>query len=290
MVERQLPFSVRIGASAADETLYEGVPPHLLPSLQRWVGDALKFKPEKAEEIAASLRVTPDPSREVYRTLEKSEGWKLLDVLDATLPDDTDVLYVDPWGSATESRLQTLLDMGGSLYRVNKERDGLEVRVTPPVQEAFCRTVTDAAGASASGSASDHLAHAWQAAYGIRPHAGQAYGEAIKAVEAAAHAVIEPNNKKATQGSMVKVLSNSRHMFEFELPGGAATEDEARDGRITSVAVVEEMWRMLNRGQTARHGSQDPTVEETLEAARAAVHLAATLVQWFSSGALRRSS
>ncbi|MET7792027.1 hypothetical protein ABZ745_34690 [Streptomyces sp. NPDC013082] len=39
--------------------------------------------------------------------------------------------------------------------------------------------------------------------------------------------------------------------------------------------------RALWEGQTSRHGARSGTVPETLEAARASVHLAATLVQWF---------
>lgn len=46
--------------------------------------------------------------------------------------------------------------------------------------------------------------------------------------------------------------------------------------------------RALWQGQTSRHGGQTPTSPETLEAARAAVHLAATIVQWFTSGAVTR--
>ncbi|WP_226652833.1 hypothetical protein [Streptomyces hydrogenans] len=50
------------------------------------------------------------------------------------------------------------------------------------------------------------------------------------------------------------------------------------------------MMRALWEGQTSRHGGQTPTPPETLEAARAGVHLAATLVQWFVSGAVVRTT
>ncbi|CAG6397583.1 hypothetical protein SCOCK_580009 [Actinacidiphila cocklensis] len=55
------------------------------------------------------------------------------------------------------------------------------------------------------------------------------------------------------------------------------------------MAVVEAMARALWDGQTSRHGKQTPTRPETLEAARAGVHLAATLMQWFVSGAVTRN-
>ncbi|MGW2779583.1 hypothetical protein ACWC4C_45180 [Streptomyces olivaceoviridis] len=49
------------------------------------------------------------------------------------------------------------------------------------------------------------------------------------------------------------------------------------------------MMRALWEGQTSRHGAQTATVPETLDAARAGVHLAAALVQWFVSGAVART-
>ncbi|WP_187451928.1 hypothetical protein [Streptomyces parvus] len=55
------------------------------------------------------------------------------------------------------------------------------------------------------------------------------------------------------------------------------------------VAPMESMMRALWDGQTTRHGKQTSTVPETLEAARACVHLAAALVQWFFSGAVVRT-
>ncbi|WP_206780522.1 hypothetical protein [Streptomyces sp. CB00455] len=47
--------------------------------------------------------------------------------------------------------------------------------------------------------------------------------------------------------------------------------------------------RMLWVGQTSRYGAQSATVPETLEAARAGVHLAAARAQWFFSGAVIRT-
>ncbi|MEU1510527.1 hypothetical protein [Kitasatospora sp. NPDC005748] len=55
-----------------------------------------------------------------------------------------------------------------------------------------------------------------------------------------------------------------------------------------AIEAVEAMMSALWDGQTSRHGKQHPTVPETLEAARAAVHLATTLVQWFTSGMVTR--
>jgi len=51
------------------------------------------------------------------------------------------------------------------------------------------------------------------------------------------------------------------------------------------IACTALLWD----GQSSRHGSSTPTRDETLEEATMAVHLAAALVHWFTSGAVRRS-
>ncbi len=172
----------------------------------------------------------------------------------------------------------TMLDEAGSAYRVNEAGDGLEERVTPAVRDAVRHAIADAAVAPAAGSAADHLATAWRAAYGRGPDPERAYSESIKAVEAAAHALVEPSNAKATLGSMLGVIRNSRQKFGFAIP--TSVDDP--------IAPAEALMRTLWNGQTSRHGGQTPTSPETLESARAGVHLAATLVQWFVSGAVTR--
>ncbi|TXC98097.1 hypothetical protein FS847_10015 [Streptomyces sp. ISID311] len=139
--------------------------------------------------------------------------------------------------------------------------------------------MADAAATHAAGSAADHLATAWQAAYGRHPDPVRAYSEAIKAVESAAHAVISPKNDRPTLGTMLRDIRNARAKFTTALPTPVGRD---------AVAPVEGMMRALWDGQTSRHGNQTGTVPETLEAARAGVHIAASLVQWFTSGAVIR--
>ncbi|MET7664736.1 hypothetical protein ABZS99_39015 [Streptomyces sp. NPDC005463] len=78
---------------------------------------------------------------------------------------------------------------------------------------------------------------------------------------------------------MLGELRNARHKF-----GTALSTPPGED----PIAPDEEAMRSLWRGQTSRHGGQAATVPESLEAARAGVHLAAMLVQWFVSGAVIR--
>ncbi|MGA5376007.1 hypothetical protein ACPCSD_33945 [Streptomyces griseoincarnatus] len=270
-------FSVRIGLAAAPEHdgPFEDVPKHLLAPLQEWVADTLDE--DHAKPVCLRLRIPaltdPRYRQPQYRLpLAQAVGTQLLDVVDEVLR----VRAPYEWEAETLGRI---LDDAGSAYRVNEAGDGLEERVTPAVRDAVRQTIADAAAGPAAGSAADHLAAAWQAAYGRSPDPVRAYSEAIKAVECAAHAVVQPNNAKATLGTMLGEIKNARHKFSAAIPSPAGDP----------IAPAEAMMRALWDGQTSRHGAQTTTVPETLEAARAGVHLAAALVQWFVSGAVIRT-
>ncbi|MEU3400716.1 hypothetical protein [Streptomyces filamentosus] len=271
-------FSVRLGLVDDDDALYDGVPDHLLRPLQRWVYDyASGAEGEIGNIMCLRHRLTVPGETNAAWHLSQQKGMLLLDVVDALLAFPLEVgLETD---STTAFALTMLLDNAGSAYRVADDGCGLELRVSPGVREALHQTVTDAAAAPSAGSAADHLAAAWSAAYGLHPDPVGAYSESIKAVEAAAHSVIQPNHPKATLGTMLGELKGARHKFTFAISTAAGDP----------IAPAEALMRALWDGQTSRHGSQGGTVPETLEAARAGVHLAATLVQWFVSGAVTRT-
>ncbi|MFJ6986750.1 MULTISPECIES: hypothetical protein [unclassified Streptomyces] len=174
--------------------------------------------------------------------------------------------------------LQQLLDDGRSAYTLRADQAGLRQRVDPTV-EALAKAAVTRDQDPARGSAGDHLKRAWTAAYALHPEPGKAYGEAIKAVEAAAHVTVEPNNSKATLGTMIKVMENTRDRWVVGIgsePSSAAAETVAR------------MMRLLWTGQTSRHGGSHPTREETTTEARAAVHLAVALLNFFTDGLLAK--
>jgi hypothetical protein len=112
----------------------------------------------------------------------------------------------------------------------------------------------------------------------LHPDPSKAYAEAIKAVEAAAHALVEPNNGKATLGTMIGQLRANVHRFSLVIG-----KDGGRDAEPL-IGCMSVLWE----GQTSRHGSSVATRVETLDEATAAVHLAVMLVLWFTSGAVRR--
>ena len=125
----------------------------------------------------------------------------------------------------------------------------------------------------------DHLASAWREAYGVAPDARAAYREAVMAVEAAAGRLVEPNNKKATLGTINGTVRHDPAAWRLAITDAA--------GQQLSATPVLAMMELLWTGQTDRHGAS-PTIPVAHEAAQAALHLAATLVQWWTSGAITK--
>ncbi|WP_405593914.1 hypothetical protein OG741_37465 [Streptomyces sp. NBC_01410] len=276
---RRQRFSARLGlANDVDEAPYTDVPPHLLRPLQRWAfGMANRADGYIGHTVCLRLRIAVPEDANASWCLSQLQGIDLLDGVDDIL----DLLAENDVRGLPEVRqLGVLLDDAGSAYRVSDDEGGLETRVSAEVRDAVRQTVSDAAAVPSAGSAADHLATSWKAAYGLHPDPVRAYSEAIKAVESASHAVIQPNHARATLGTMLGEIGNARVKFTTAISTPAGKDP---------IAPVEAMMRALWDGQTSRHGKQTGTVPETLEAARAGVHLAATLVQWFASRAVART-
>ena len=100
-----------------------------------------------------------------------------------------------------------------------------------------------------------------------------AYGEAIKAIEAAAIPVLLPNDRTATLGKILGTLKQKPETIVFAIGDGDAS-------------AVIGMMRAVWDGHSDRHGSTT-TKRVGDEAASAAVHLAVTLVQLFRQGSIR---
>ncbi|MEU3736582.1 hypothetical protein AB0E78_05870 [Streptomyces sp. NPDC032198] len=269
-------LSVRLGIrESLDHAPYEGVPAHLKDPLRRWIRSHFSNVDPQADEICMQLRIALRQGEFSREALMNADETTTLDVVDAILgSEDPDL------GGDYEDTLARMLNVAGSAYRVNEAGDGLELRVDPAVRESVGQAVSDAQSNPSTGSGAEHLAAAWQASYGLHPDPVRAYSEAIKAVESAAHGVIQPNHARATLGTMLGEIGNAQGKFVTTLSTPTGKDP---------IAPVEAMMRALWDGQTSRHGKQTVTVPETLESARSAVHLAATLVQWFASGAVTRS-
>lgn len=272
MAEQWKPLSMRLNGSL-DDTLYEGVPPHLGPALRDW----LKKSADDALLTRMVARLRLEVRRVSMDNLDHIDGNQLLDAVDFVLHAGIRPRY-EPLYSAKDLRagLGELLLDAGSAYQLNGRATGLERRVDATASESVREVVRSAAESPAA----DHLASAWEAVYGLHPNPSRAFSEAIKAVEAAAQPVIEPNNSKATLGSMLGALGGSHNIGKWQttLAGPEGTTD---------LSIVGAMCRTLWTGQSSRHGSGRPTRHETQAEAEAAVHLSVTLVSWFTTGKVR---
>jgi hypothetical protein len=178
----------------------------------------------------------------------------------------------DPFGDP--NNLEQILAAANSAWRVNTDWRGLERRVNPTVTQAVTTTIHNA-----DAEAAGHLAAAWDAAYGRHPDPDRAYAEAVKAVEAVACPTVLPASTTATLGTVRDHLRDATAKWKLVLPG-----KEGTPGEVTPVvAMMTALWE----GQRSRHAGTPTSRRQDQAEAEAAIHLAATLVQWLSSGGLR---
>ena len=193
---------------------------------------------------------------------------------DATFTNLLDFGLSTEYVSSSGHPLEKVLSDGGSAWTVvrwNQRHARLTKRVSDGVQQALQNVL------SASDVASLKLQEAWVDAYGVSPRASVAFSHAVVAVETAALSVIPTHTPDPTLANLFSILEADEPKWRLifrdspKAPGGKAL-----------AAMLRTLWR----GHESRHGRPD-YADATLEEARAAVILAATLVQWFNSGVVR---
>lgn len=249
------------------EDPYFDVPDHLRRPLWGWVENTLSSDRYMAVAMALRVDVDTDYYAMPY-ALQQLEMGPHPDILLDTI--ETLLELYGPDGGRSD-QLGAILELGNSAYAVREDHRGLEERVVHGVQSLVSEVAQ-----TATGSAGDHLVAAWNAAYGRSSDSVKAYSEAVKAAEAALAPLVSPQNAKQTLGTMIKDLGNKPSKWSFVIA----------DGTTSNVGTVLGMMRTLWEGQTSRHGGANPTRAETLEEARAGLHLAAALVQFGISRAI----
>lgn len=301
------PLSAR---SLAADPLHEGVPAGLGPQLRDWIYYAALKPSDAVDRVIVRVRLNWEdppppldentPLNELGRFHDRKRAFvaydsptrRLLDIVDALLdlippfpsystPGGTTPFWVRlsiKLGTDHRRRLQRHLDDARSVYRVSDDGRSLVRRTDATAEAAIQETVALAAANTSAGSAATHLRRAWAALHALHPDPPSAYSHAIKAVEAASHAIIQPNHAKATLGTMLGEIRSAGHKFTLA-PAGPAD--------ITLlITMMDQLWT----GQTSRHGSQTPTRDETREEAETAVYLALILVKWLTAGAVCRGA
>lgn len=274
----------RLAGKTGPEALFEGVPDHLDRLLRNWIYTTLAECNGLVNRVQLRLRLPSAVLIERRGAEQAVAAYRgdanpliALEIADAVLRFSEERYPNRQMWRVAAQELAAILYESGSAYAVSDDLASIERRVDETVARSAAQAQASASANVESGSAASHLRLAWIAAYGLDPSPTTAYGESIKAVEAAAHHVIEPNNTKATLGTMIGVVRNSPSAFQFAVQG-------PNSNGTTLLALLQLLWQ----GQTSRHGGQQPTRNETQAEAEVAVHLAATLVQWFSSGAVTR--
>lgn len=313
--ESWLPLKIRLGDVPAQPAMHSGVPAALEQPLREWIYDTAKRAGDSTVQrtclrlnlVIPSIRGNRDPLEEAKRTFlaydTSREG--LLEIADAMLeliyqineplapPGAQDPFPRTPprpvaprpgprpgmmgtrWNHSVASKLHELLTDVRSVYYVRDDTRGLERRAdtagTTEASEGF-RTATS----KIYGPAAEHLQTARGALDTLRPDPVKAYSEAIKAVEAAGHTLIEPDNVRSTLGTMIREIRANPAQFSLTIAGGRAV-------------TLRHMMGLLWFGQTSRHGGETYR-PETQEQAEMAISLAETLVEWFLSGKIQRQS
>lgn len=265
---------MRLAGADDDETLYEGVPPHLATPLQSWVSrylgctsanEAASTRQHALERLAIEcrLRVTsPQQYLGVMANLYKQSREAFLEVLD---------MHLMLFGYGYDS-LRAMLHQGGSAWTVADSPLRLERRVPDEERELYERV------AAPLDESSRHLKGAWGKVYGRSPEPGAAWNEAVKAVEVLLKPIAEPTNDKATLSSMLNALEGKPTKWQLTL--------QTSSSRLTSVEALAQMLRLIYP-DPGRHGSAYPK-QVTQVQAEQAVGMAVLVVSWLRRDALQR--
>lgn len=170
---------------------------------------------------------------------------------------------------------ERILRDGGSKWKVGSRNGlpGLEERVPQGVQDAADQAM------ALPGDAGRLLSEAWHATYGINPQPDLGYRKAIEAVEAVVLPLVIPND---ATGHLGKAISQMRAHDDWKLPFVKEHAQNPSQGVV--LGMVQALWS----GHSDRHPGTSNYVQSTQEAAEAAVSLAVTLVNLFSSGGVAR--
>ncbi|QXV63535.1 hypothetical protein [Amycolatopsis sp. TNS106] len=269
----------RLAGKPLDDVLLAGVPDHLVTPLRDWISEALQGNPDVSRRLSKAVVISLGWPRHANTTynglLYNAPREELLVVIDAILQLTAEHPGVVEWDDVTD--LDQYLRYGRSAYKVADNMLGLTSRVDPTMEGSFKEAVQ-----AAEPTASKLLQQAWYHTYRPDPDPTTAYREAIRAVEQVACPLVLPSTDKATLGTVIAHLRQATTKWETVLIGANATPG----GPEPVMELMARLWT----GQVSRHGGSKNSRDQDQAEAEAAVHAAVLLVQWLSTGTLRRKS
>jgi hypothetical protein len=169
-------------------------------------------------------------------------------------------------------KLMEILHQSGSKWSVARTDKGWElVQRVEEVVELAKNSLSD-------GLAKDLLAEAWLLAYGQNPRPSSAYAEAIKAMEASLVELVEPNNKKATLGTIISKLRDQKWVVGSETLSAAGSNN-----------LLVDLCNLAWRGQSDRHATDFEAFRSvTQRDAELAISVAIFVVHAANNGNIRK--
>jgi hypothetical protein len=271
------------GTPALPEKPPEGLPDYLKGPVLGWFNERMwdsgYARADLLRQVQLDFRLSPplplaDSDAAVDELLSRmgDRDAFALDLIDYALHHMVEFCGVHESPHELAGALGWLLTRGGSAWEiVDASGDGfaqLAIRSIGPTRESIEQLPP-------ASRAREHLTLAWNGLMGRDPDPSTAYREAVKALEAVAKPVIVPTARRATLGSMVSAMRDAPEKW------------------TTTLGDVEDIRRQMDavlRGQTDRHGSDDPSVPLAVsqEEADFAVHSCVALVRLFAGGHVRR--
>jgi hypothetical protein len=295
MTDAWVPMSMRgKDKEAGWSVLFEGVPPHLAPSLLSEVGQQLAFFPQLPAIVQRRLRLTHlargDVSlRDKILSAASGDGELLLDVADCLL-DHARREYERARERANRDRVALATAeraahfMAGLRECLEEANSAYEVRISDEewvLQRRVDGTATAAARtAFSSGTpASRLLADAWQGTFRREPDLQASYRSAVLAVESVATAAFTPKDPSPSLGKAITHLRDTQAKWTV-----ADLDDQSQPAAATLLALLETIWQ--NHQRHVAQGGHPPAPVEQAEA-EAVLFGAITVVQWFERGYVR---
>ena len=272
------PWSVRKNRKSMDEfyVLREGIPDGLMNSLMDFlahhftIGYDVRIK--RTEHLARITGRSLPRDRERLLTAFRGDEDLILDAIDHALAYPNFDIQ-PPWKAA--KMVKSFFDDARSVYDIFHVQDHeykIDYRQPPEITE-LVEEVT-----SNRSRAAEHLRRAWLLAFSREADPNAACVEATKAIEATARSTIEPNNPRATLGTMIAAMEAKPTKWTTDL-----TSPDL-DGVGTVINMMKAVWK-----GHLRHGNPDKPLDVPTERCEMIVHSAAQLVHWFSSGRIRQA-
>lgn len=254
------PLSVRRGIREPFR-LVDGIPSYARPLFNSWTIQALYDLNgdyfANIQQVITTLRIETQattPEQLVVR-LTDDNYLDLLDLLVRTAP-------------ARSHELEAILRLAGSVWRVDREDRALRSFV--PLESVAAYELA----LKKQPTAAEHLSGAWEHAFGRNPDAGDAWSDAIKAIEAVLSPIVIPDAKLAK-------LSDIQSAVRSAPPGKFIIRAAGRDAQASLVGMLDAITY-----EPGRHGS-DTSVPD-LATARIAVLQSTAIVAGVGEGLIER--